>query len=118
MQLPGDVHNAVVGGINLHGHGLKSLRAQQLLFGHPRQALIDRIVFVPLAQSGIRLGDADDFVVVAQLPQRAHLSRSMLVPRADLANLDPLLRSIGRGDRWFEPPSECEGRPAAGGSEW
>ena len=37
------------------------------------------------------------------------------MPRADLADFDPLFRSIGRGERWFEPPLECEGGPRAGG---
>ena len=62
---PRDVHNAVIAGIDFHGHGLEALGAQQLLFGHPRQIPIGRSIFVPLAQLGIRLGDADDCVVVA-----------------------------------------------------
>ena len=113
---PGDVQQAVVAGVYLHGHGLQAPGVEQLLFGHPCQALIGRAVLVLLAKLGIGLYDANDLVVAAELAKGTHFPRRMLVAGADLPDLHPLCGRFRGEYVRYEPVPGRNGRARAGGS--
>ncbi len=87
----------------LDGHGLQGRCAQKLLFGHPLQVPIGRMVLPLPAKAWIGLDDAHDLIVLVELPHGADLSGGVGVSHSDLPRLDPFARSRRHGHRHGDP---------------
>ena len=70
-----------------------------------------------LAQRGIGLDDADDFVVLGQFSEGLHLARGMLMFRADLTDLDALLGLVAGDCVRLQPRSRRHDAGRGGGQE-
>ena len=74
--------------VRLHRDHLQPRNRKQLVLRHPAQSLILLQAMTALIPDGIRLDHAHHLVQLRQTPQRRHLLRPVIVPNANLTDLD------------------------------